>query len=101
LEPLNNLTLLNLDYKDVEINTPKDETIVYLDPPYRGTAKYIEDLNHEELDNYFKSSPYTCFMSEYEAPFKSIMEIEKLNLMNNYKEKTKVALEKLFINRST
>ena len=98
LEPLNNLTLLNLDYKDVEINTPEEETIVYLDPPYRGTAKYIEGLNHDELDDYFKSSPYTCFMSEYNAPFESVMEIEKLSLLDNSQEKTKVALEKLYIN---
>ena len=90
--------MLNLDYKDVEINTPEEETIVYLDPPYRGTAKYIEGLNHDELDDYFKSSPYTCFMSEYNAPFESVMEIEKLSLLDNSQEKTKVALEKLYIN---
>ena len=99
LEPLNNLTLSNLDYKNVKIETPIDETIVYLDPPYRGTIKYIEDVFHDEIDDYFKSSPYTCFMSEYKAPFKSILEIKKTQLMHNSKEKRAYALEQLYINK--
>ena len=99
LQPLNNLTLTNLDYKDVKIETPIDETIVYLDPPYRGTAKYIEDVFHDEIDNYFKSSPYTCFMSEYKAPFKSILELKKAKLMNSMKEERSYALEQLYINK--
>ena len=62
------------------------------------TQTLTKARNHDELDDYFKSSPYTCFMSEYNAPFKSIMEIEKLSLMNNTKAIKKVAFEKLFIN---
>jgi len=100
LEQLDNIKLLNLDYKDVIIDTPPEETIVYLDPPYRGTGKYIEgkDINYEELDNYFRNSPYTCFMSEYNAPFESVMEIEKRSLLNNSDYAKKYALEQLYIN---
>ena len=99
LEQLQRLQLLNLDFKDVVINTSINETIVYLDPPYRGTEKYIEDVIHEEIDTYFSNSPYTCFMSEYKAPFKSVLEIEKLKLMNNSQATKSITIEKLYINK--
>jgi len=38
-------------------------------------------------------------MSEYNAPFKSILEIEKLKLMNNSQAKKSIAIEKLYINK--
>jgi len=90
----------NLSYKDVKINTPIDETIIYLDPPYRNTKKYIEgkDFDYKELDQWFLDNKYTCFMSEYNAPHTVIFEIDKLSLMDNSKEKKKVVKEKLFWN---
>lgn len=52
-----------------------------------------------DIDNYFKQSPYTCFMSEYNAPFKSILEIKKESLFNNSNvDKKKFVIEKLFWN---
>ena len=100
LQQVDNIQLFNLDYKDVIINTPPEETIVYLDPPYRGTGKYLEKgICYDELDNYFRSSPYTCFMSEYNAPFDSVMEIEKRSLMVNSENSKKYALEQLYINK--
>jgi len=90
----------NLSYKDVKINTPIDETIIYLDPPYRNTEKYIEgkDFDYKELDQWFLDNKYTCFMSEYNAPHTVIFQIDKLSLLDNSKEKKKVAKEKLFWN---
>ena len=100
LQQLDNIQLFNLDYKDVIIDTPPEETIVYLDPPYRGTGKYLEkSICYDELDNYFRSSPYTCFMSEYNAPFESVMEIEKRSLMKNSNNSKKYAIEQLYINQ--
>ena len=100
LQQLDNIQLFNLDYKDVIIDTPPSETIVYLDPPYRGTGKYLEkSICYDELDNYFRSSPYTCFMSEYNAPFESVMEIEKRSLMENSNSSKKYAIEQLYINQ--
>lgn len=51
-----------------------------------------------DIDNYFKQSPYTCFMSEYNAPFKSILEIKKESLLDNSADKRKFVIEKLFWN---
>jgi len=100
LQPI--FTTSNLSYKEVKINTPIDETIIYLDPPYRNTGKYIEgkDFDYKELDQWFLENKYTCFMSEYNAPHKVIFEIDKLSLLNNSEEKKKVVKEKLFWNNS-
>jgi len=100
LQPI--FTTSNLSYKDVKIDTPIEETIIYLDPPYRNTGKYIEgkDFNYKELDQWFINNKYTCFMSEYNAPHKVIFEIDKPSLMNNTQEKKKVVKEKLFYNNN-
>jgi site-specific DNA-adenine methylase len=99
LEQLPAFTLTNLHFQDVKIETPIEETIVYLDPPYRGTTKYLEkDTLHIEIDNYFINSPYTCFMSEYNAPHKQVFEIKKTSLLNNYLEQRKMVIEKLYWN---
>ncbi len=98
LEPI--FTTSNLSYKEVKINTPIEETIIYLDPPYRNTEKYIEgkDFNYKELDEWFINNKYTCFMSEYNAPHKVIFEIEKIKLFNASLEERSVAIEKLYCN---
>ncbi len=92
------ITFTNLDYSNVKITTPVDETIVYLDPPYRNTAKYIENLDHVGLDYFFKTLPYLAFMSEYAAPFKSILQIQTRSTFKPT-SKTTQRVEKLFINK--
>jgi len=99
LEQLPFFTITNLDFADVKITTPLEETIIYLDPPYRGTAEYKEKFDYTKVDEYFKQSPYTCFMSEYNTPFKSILEIKKESLFKNANvKKRKFVIEKLFWN---
>ena len=98
LEKLPAFTISNLDFADVKITTPLDETIIYLDPPYRETAKYKEKFDYTRVDEFFKNSPYTCFMSEYNALFKSILEIKKESLLNNSLKEKKFVIEKLFWN---
>lgn len=92
------ITFLNFDYRQVEICTPISETIIYLDPPYRGTAKYIEGLNHDDLDAWFATLPSTAFMSEYSAPFKSVCEIQTRSTLSPISNTCK-KIEKLFINQ--
>ena len=100
LEGLPAFTITNLDFQDVKIETPLEETIIYLDPPYRGTAEYKESALFEDIDNYFRNSPYTCFMSEYNAPFESVLEIRKESLMNNSNlNERKYVIEKLYWNK--
>lgn len=99
LERLPVFTITNLDFADVKITTPPEEIIIYLDPPYRNTREYKEKFDYARVDEYFKQSPYSCFMSEYNAPFKSILEIKKESLLNNSNiDKRKFVIEKLFWN---
>lgn len=99
LQRLDKIKFLNKDFKNVEIKDNDDEVIIYFDPPYRNTSKYIEDTLHTEIDQYFKNLPYTAFMSEYSSPFKSILSIKKIQLFDNSKEKKTYATEHLFINK--
>jgi len=100
LEQFPAFTITNLDFQNVKIETPIKETIVYLDPPYRGTVSYLEGALHSEIDHYFLNSPYSCFMSEYNAPFDSVLEIKKESLLNNSNLKErKYVIEKLYWNK--
>ena len=99
LERLPAFSISNLDFQEVKIETPVAETIIYLDPPYRGTCGYLEGVLHSEIDSYFLNSPYSCFMSEYNAPFDSVLEIKKESLLNNTKAEKKFVIEKLFYNK--
>ena len=101
LEHIPSLTFSSLSYDEVIINTPLDETIVYCDIPYRGTHKYLEgkDFNYEAFYKWFENNKYSCFLSEYNAPFSPILEIPKMKLFNNKGvEKREYAIEKLFWN---
>lgn len=93
-----NISFTNLSYEQVEFETPAEETIVYLDPPYRGTEKYKETISYNDLDAYFSSLPFMAFMSEYNAPFDCILEIETRSTFSASSNTTK-RVERLYVNR--
>jgi site-specific DNA-adenine methylase len=91
-----NIEIYNKSYEKVVIDTPIDETILYLDPPYYATKKYQFDIDHEKLWEYIKSSPYTIYISSYEAPFPLVAEYEHwIGMDSGYKKRT----ERLFCNK--
>jgi len=97
LEQLERLDIQNKSYDEVVIDTPIDETIVYLDPPYENTEKYQKDINHKELYKYIRNSKYKIYMSSYES---------ELYEVDNYKHRStlsatanKEVTERLFCNR--
>lgn len=97
LQNLQRLNILNLNAFDVEITTPINETIIYLDPPYKNTKKYQEDVAHDELYEYINKSPYKIYMNSYEAPYQCVFALNhrcKLSAIANNK-----VVEKLFCNR--
>jgi 16S rRNA G966 N2-methylase RsmD len=91
-------TLLNHSYNEVKITTPIDETIIYLDPPYKDTGKYQHDINHDELMAYIKNSKYPIYTSGYKMNLPSVWNVEKRVLLN--KVKAKVSNENLYINEA-
>ena len=110
-EAFNNVTKQLKNLKDVifkygsyqNIVLPK-ESILYLDPPYKGTTKYKDDFNHSDFWQWCREKVkegHKVFVSEYNAPedFKCIWEKEtKSSLSANGKSGgNKLSTEKLFV----
>lgn len=89
------LILSNSSYSDVEIPTTNN-MLIYLDPPYEDTAKYQNDIDHEKLWDYVRSSSNKVYISSYDAPFPEVYSIEHRSLMST--SNTKIVQEKLFAN---
>lgn len=81
--------MTNLSYDQVKIETPIDETIVYCDPPYRGTAEYVGEFDTDKLDKWFAELPCPAYMSEYTAPFKRVFKLYKRSLLQGGSGKLK------------
>ena len=100
IENLKGVIFENKNYFEVEI--PKN-SIVYCDPPYKDTTKYLTDFDHEFFYSYvrkLKNEGHQVFVSEYEMPsdFICIWEKEvKSSLSANGKiGGSKSSIEKLF-----
>jgi len=70
------LELVNKSYDKVEISTPPEKTIIYLDPPYSGTGTYQLDIDHDDLYDYIDKSRHKIYLSSYESPLKEALSIE-------------------------
>lgn len=86
------------DYRDIEY---KKGSVIYLDPPYRGTRGYVTGaFNHKEYYEFAKELAKDNFvlMSEYfmPRPFKSIKWINAVYSINKQSDK-KDAIEGLFV----
>lgn len=56
----------SLSYDQVEI---KDNSVIYCDPPYAGTAKYSEGgFDHGKFFDWALNNKHPVFISEYKAP---------------------------------
>ncbi len=99
LQQLERLELSCLSYKDVAIETPTEETIIYLDPPYLGTASYQNKISHEELYTYMRNSPYKIYLSSYESPFSEVASWKAIRKFIPLKKEDINSVEKLFCNR--
>jgi site-specific DNA-adenine methylase len=100
LEQLQQLEIHNKSFEEIIIDTPIDETIIYLDPPYKDTGGYQKKVCHDFLDEYIKKSPYKIYLSSYESDFKEVACFEHRTTMAMGREnKNNKTLEKLFCNR--
>jgi site-specific DNA-adenine methylase len=69
------MKVFNLSYENVKIDTPPNETIIYLDPPYKGTTTKnydgVNDFQNLDYDKLYQwchemaQKGYSVFMSEY------------------------------------
>lgn len=82
------------DYRDVAI---PDNSVVYCDPPYKDTYKYITTFDHDAFYAWCLDNPHPVFVSEYDMPdgFTAIDATPIQNLMNSDKPVSRI--EKLFV----
>lgn len=99
LQQLQQLQLHNESYENVKINTPIEETIIYCDPPYKGTSKYQNDIDHDKFYNWVKNNPYKIYVSSYEFDLPCVYEMEHISTLSSTNNSKRV-VEKLFCNKS-
>lgn len=90
--------LVSSSYADLEIPS---ESIIYCDPPYKGTTKYKDDFDHDSFWDWCRvmvGLGHTVFVSEYAAPddFKCIWEKEIVSSLTK-QTGSKKGTEKLFV----
>ena len=96
LERVQSLEITNLSYEKVIIDTPINETVIYLDPPYAGTAKYKCEIDNDELDKFIASSPYKIYMSGYDMDMPVVAEFSHRSTLSATANNK--VIEKLFCN---
>ena len=94
--PHNLLVCTSYDYKNVKIPFPPSEVAIYLDPPYKSTNKYQDDVNHDELKKFMSQSRFKIYMSEYKSDFKEVWSRE--NQVTNGLNNRLFKVERLFVN---
>lgn len=89
------------DAKSYEELRMPQQSIIYCDPPYKGTKQYATSKNFDYEKFYQwcrdkKHEGHTIFVSEYEMPedFKCVWQMDVKTTQNPHK--TKLATEKLF-----
>jgi site-specific DNA-adenine methylase len=97
IKNIQQLIISNLSYEDVKITTSVEETIIYLDPPYKNTVKYQYDIDHEKLYEYIRNSPYKIYISSYDMPFPIVKEFEHRCTLSATANNR--VIERLFCNR--
>jgi DNA adenine methylase len=94
---LNGIVFKNVSYQDLEI---PPNSLIYCDPPYEGTTKYKDGLNHTEFWDWCRNKSkegHTVFVSEYNAPvdFDCLKEVEHETILAKNSQYKRI--EKLFI----
>ena len=94
---LEGITFICGDYKDYVF---KGNTLVYCDPPYAGTSKYLNSFDSDIFWDWAFAQRVDLFVSEYQAPntFYKVWEKEvKSSLsINKKRAESKKSTEKLF-----
>jgi hypothetical protein len=98
LERLQQLSFYTGSYSDVPI---KENSIIYCDIPYQGTAGY-GDFSHKDFFNWAHKQKNPVYISEYnisDSRFKLISSLRKISLLSSKREYLQKD-EKVYVNRA-
>ena len=76
-------------------------SVVYADPPYRGTEAYHADgFDFDRFDNWLRNTPFPVYVSEYTMPsdFVCIAETERIATLCAT-DNSKRTIEKIFVHK--
>lgn len=97
-----NLRDILFECREYSLCTDFRNSVIYCDPPYEGTTKYIDDIDHMQFFDYCRElSKYNIVLiSEHNAPndFTPIWSQDIIRTMDNKSHDR--ATEKLFIHKS-
>jgi DNA adenine methylase len=68
LHGIKGINFIHCSYQELEI---PDNSIIYCDPPYKGTTKYNKQIDYEDFYAWLrimKAKGHTIFVSEYSMP---------------------------------
>ena len=94
LDCLKQLRVVDCDYRNIQI---PENSIVYADPPYVGTAKYSSgEFNHTEFYEWLRHVQHPVYVSEYAMPddFVCVAETELKSILGS---NNKSVIERLFL----
>lgn len=96
LERLEQLQLTSLSYDQVDIIP---NSVIYCDPPYKGTAGYTKSFDHDKFWEWVRTHKTPIFISEYTAP-KDINVVMAIRHKKTNSQTTTDSVEKLYCNEA-
>lgn len=97
LERLQQLEMSSLSYEKVKI---KPNSVIYCDPPYKGTVGYTRSFDHNKFWQWVRECPHPVYISEYTAP-DDIKVIAAFRHKKTNSQTTTDSIEKLYWNGRT
>lgn len=96
LERLQSLQITGVSYDEIEI---LPNSVVYCDPPYRGTRNYGFEFDSDRFFQWASDIPFPVYISEYSAPddFISIASVKKQAQFSQ--KKNNQVTENIFIHK--
>lgn len=102
---LSETVFIHMDYRDIGKFVDLNNAVIYADPPYESTKKYIEDFDNKAFWEWVRETKKTystpIYVSEYDAPedFKCLWQKDVPDGMGTTKQgaKQKRKIEKLFV----
>lgn len=93
---MQNLEITGVSYDEMEI---LPNSVVYCDPPYRGTEGYGVEFDSDKFFQWATDAPFPVYISEYSAPddFVSIASVGKQVTFSQ--KNNKKAIENIFIHK--